>query len=340
MGAPVMSALSPASRDFHPWRRLLLLSFVAPGSSATAAEQSIIWDAPAQCSDAQQVMAIVAELTGQHPPVLPPERRIQAVVEPSGSGWQLSLTLFDGARERSRVLTAPSCSELARAAGVALALALEPEAAGELPAPEPAGSSVAHQESEPGLEANALGPMSVETAAAAPIELEWRLEAAALFDGVALGAPAPGLGVSFGARRGALSGFAHGAWLPAQREGVNGGGSVEFSLLAGGVRACYELARGLLEVDACGGVELGRLAASGERLDDAASFADWWLAPSLGVALGSVVAGPLYFRAGADALVPVLREAYRVNDSVLVHRAPSVGVRGGVALGFVIGGGG
>jgi hypothetical protein len=172
----------------------------------------------------------------------------------------------------------------------------------------------------------------------APVELEWRLEAAGLLDGLALGAPAPGLGVSFGARRHALSGSVYGAWLPARRRGVDGGGAVEFSLLAGGVRSCYELARGLLAVEGCGGIELGRFRASGEHLDQGASYADWWLAPSLGLALGSTtLAGRLYFRAAADALVPALRETYRVNDSVLVHRPPSVGFRGGVALGVVIG---
>jgi hypothetical protein len=316
------------------------MSSVAAVSTSQAAEASIIWNAPQDCADERQVMAAAAELTGQGPPVIPPDHRIRAVVEASGSGWQLSLTLFDGARERSRVLTAPSCSELARAAGVALALALEASASDDLPASEPLGSSDASQEGEPALEAKTPEPSSVEAPTAAPVELEWRLEAAALLDGVALGAAAPGLGISIGARRAALSGFVFGAWLPSQQEGVDSRGSVQFSLLAGGVRACHELASGLLAVDACGGVELGRLAASGERLDDAASFADWWLAPSLGVAFGSTLAGPLYLRAGADALVPVLREAYRVNDDVLVHRAPSIGFRGGVALGFVIGRGG
>jgi hypothetical protein len=315
---------------------------VAAASTSQAAEQSIVWNAPPECADARQVMAVAAELTGQHPLMLPPDRHIRAEVEASGSGWQLSLTLSDGTQQRSRVITAPSCSELARAAGVALALALDPAAA-ELPAPEPdhrASAARLENEREPGLEAKVPEALSVATPASAPEPLEWRLEAAALLDGVALGAAAPGFGVALGARDGALSGFVYGAWLPARREGVDGGGSVDFSLLAGGVRACRELARGLVGVDACGGVELGRLFASGQGLDDAASFADWWLAPSLGVMLGSMLAGSLYFRAGADALVPVLREAYRVNDSVLVHRAPSIGVRGGIALGFVIGRGG
>lgn len=44
----------------------------------------------------------------------------------------------------------------------------------------------------------------------------------------------------------------------------------------------------------------------------------------------------LYFRAGADLLVPMLREAYRVNDDELVHRPSSLGFRAAVALGVVL----
>jgi hypothetical protein len=323
---------------------------VAAASNSWAAEQSIAWNAPPECADARQVMAVAAELTGQHPLVLPPDRHIRALVEPSGSGWQLSLTLFDGARERSRVLTAPSCSELARAAGVALALALDPNAATEARAPRDAGNAKAEPDEMAAgvaskralaLDASAAtGAPAALAATSAPVELQGRLEVGALLDGVALGAPAPGLAVSLGLRRRALSGSVYGAWLPARREGVGGDGAVGFSLLAAGVRGCYELARGLLAADGCAGAELGRLGASGERLENAASYADWWLAPSLGIALGSPLGGRLYFRAAADALVPLLREAYRVNDGVLVHRPPSVGFRGGVALGVVIGGGG
>lgn len=319
-------------------------------SVAQAAEPAVTWEGPAECSDARAALAVAAELTGQDPLVVPPDRRLRGVVAATGSGWQLELTLRDGGRERSRVLVAPSCPELMRAAGVALALALYPEEDARLDpgAPTPplhADAPVGSAEPRaPGAE-GAIEETAVEATVemgtgARPVAIEWRIEADALLDTTALGSAAPGLAVSFGARLGALTGLVYGAWLPALQREVEGGGRVEFALRAGGLRSCYELARGLLAADACAGVELGRLAASGERLDNAASFSDWWLAPSFGVALHSALGGSLYLRASADAVVPVLREAYRVNAGALVHRAPSVGFRGGVALGVVLGGGG
>lgn len=358
-----MSAESSPSRihrDFRPWRRRGVLPLVrvtsaalafatvscwAAVSGAQAAEPPISWDAPAECSDVHQVTAIVAELTGNDRSVVARGRRIRGVVQRRDRGWQVSLTLLDVTRERPRVIIAPSCSELLRAAGVAIALALDPDGAAEpASAPQAASMPEAASGSDAGGFASSAtaGHTALDWSAAGParVAVEWRLEAAALLDAAALGGTAPGSEVSLGARQAELSGRVYGAALFPQRGGVEGGGSVEFSLIASGLRGCYELAQGLLGAEACAGVELGRLAASGERLANAASFADWWLAPSLGVALGTALAGPLYVRAGADAVVPLLREAYRVNDGELVHRPPSVGLRGSVALGVVLGGGG
>lgn len=382
----VMSrAANPRLRYFRPWRQLLVVAS-AGMSVARAAEPNVEWDGPAECSDVQPVMAVAAELAGHSPLVVPRQWRIRGVVASSGRGWQLQLTLRDGSRERSRVIVAPTCSELTRAAGVALALALDPDEGGASPDAPPAVGSDAVAGVEKPVDAgraagrarldggtpfdsermpldgaeralfdsaervSALGaerapPLETERAIPvaadpAPVDIEWRLEADALLDAAALGSAAPGLRVSFGARLESLTGVVYGAWLPARRLDVEGGGRVAFSLGVGGLRGCYELARGLLAADACAGVELGRLAARGEGLENAASFGDWWLAPSLGIALRAGIGGPLYLRAGADAVLPVLREAYRVNDGALVHRAPSVGFRGGVALGVVLGGGG
>src|SRR5688572_27941470 len=135
MGArvmPLVCSRSRVHRDFRSGRRLMVMSPVAPAWTSQAAEPSVVWNTHPECAETRQEMAVAAEVTGQAPLVIPSDRHIRGVVEPSGPGWQLSLTLFDGSSERSRVLTAPSCSELARAAGVALALALDPHAAGEL----------------------------------------------------------------------------------------------------------------------------------------------------------------------------------------------------------------
>jgi len=130
----------------------------------------------------------------------------------------------------------------------------------------------------------------------------------------------------------------YGAWLPEQRSAVSGGGSVALELLVGGLRACYRFVRAVIGASACASLEVGRLQAQGEGLEDAASYADWWLAPSLALALDARLAGPLYVRGAVGAVVPLLRETYRVDESAYTHRAASVGARGELALGVAFGG--
>src|SRR5262245_33455824 len=69
-------------------RRLLPFSYMLAGSPAHAAEGSLLWDAPAGCGDAEQVLAVVKELTGGAPPELPPDRRIRAVVHGNDRRWE------------------------------------------------------------------------------------------------------------------------------------------------------------------------------------------------------------------------------------------------------------
>jgi hypothetical protein len=95
------------------------------------------------------------------------------------------------------------------------------------------------------------------------------------------------VGVGAGVRKAALSAVVHGAFLPTQSDAVSATGRVEFALLAGGLRGCLALFEGPLDGAGCVGVELGRLMARGRGLSDAATFSDWWLAPELGIALGT-----------------------------------------------------
>lgn len=311
-------------------------------SNAGAFEERFAWDAPAACPGADQVLSVVAELTGEHPPDFSAFQRIQGVVEPRGGAWQLSLTLVDGAHRRSRVITGPRCEDLVRAAGVAIALALDGsiEATGEPSPPSSAaipersmGMMQQASSSSAAVEAELPSPAAEAEPLVATSELHWLLEAEALLDGAALRSAAPGAGVAAGVKRRAFAGFVHALFLPTQREALGATASVELSLFAGGLRSCYEFARGLLNAAACGGMELGRLTARGQGLANANAYTDWWLAPSVGLALGSALGSAWYFRLYGDALLPILRERYRVNESVLVHRAPSVGFRAGLAIG-------
>ena len=349
MGARVMPAaatLPRMGRYFRPRCRVVLGALLAaPG--ARAADEQISWSAPAECGDASRVAAAVAELTGRPLSELAPDLRVQAVVERRASGWSLSLATQDGIRQGSRQITAPSCAELTRAAAVALALALDRDAEGDALEMEEQPDAAAAADAIPVEPAPTLGNRAPadeggNSASPAPTgaasELGWQLELGVLLDGSALVEPAPGIELALGASVARLAAMLYGAWLPAQRTAVDDGGSVAFSLLIGGLRVCQGFVTGPIGASACGSIEVGRLTARGEELDNAASYSDWWLAPSLALALDARLGGPLYLRGFAGAVVPVLRETYRVDESTFQHRPPSVGLRGGLALGVALGG--
>jgi hypothetical protein len=104
--------------------------------------------------------------------------------------------------------------------------------------------------------------------------------------------------------------------------------------MAAGLHARYELARGAVNVAAGAGLELGGLSAKGAGLVDSGAFTDWWLAPNLGLDLGTRIAGDWSWRATGNALLPLFREEYRINGDELVHRPSSLGLR--AALGFFV----
>lgn len=196
-------------RDFRPGRRFVVLALAVASSTARAAEP-IRWEAPPECPDRSRLLAVVAELTGRDAAMAPSDLRMRGVVQRRAQGWQVSLTLMDGPRERSRVITAPSCEELVRATGVAVALALTTETALTTDAAldpatrndrtaEPAAQPANASPSAPpeAREAPARGVSDAEPRSDLPeaprsMTLAWLIEAGGLLDDAALGGPAPG----------------------------------------------------------------------------------------------------------------------------------------------------
>jgi hypothetical protein len=300
------------------------------------AEPLLVWHAPAGCSTAAAVQQRVSETT---------------------SGWQLELMLVDGVGERKRRLTSQYCEDLAEAAAVAITLAFEAarsrEAASLQALPdgeslsdglrqEETGSSAVSPESFEDAGRSTEGASAPDTASseagAASGERPLRQGSAAwpgaelLLDVSSLPAPAPGPSLLGGLRWQSLRLGAFLAWLPESEKSVGPGQSVAFSVLLGGVRGCYTLGQGLVETALCAGLELGRLSARGPGLLRARRADDPWLAPQLGLELGLPVSQLVMLHARGDAIAPLLRQGYAVNDSEDVHHIGSVGVRLGLGL--------
>lgn len=338
---------------------LLAAASLSPARAAEPARGSgttdfLIWQAPVGCATAAAVRERVHELLGEPELDLRHVQRVEGRVTELARGWRLHLTLVDAHGQRERTLESEQCQDLAEAAAVAITLAFEAaraevdaggaEAHGSVAEtnavpPEPVTPDAAPANEPPASEARedaASDDADAAEAAAEATAASAALGAELLVDVNSL--PSVSLGLSlFGALRWSelrLALFA--AWLPEAEEAVAPDQSVSFTLLSGGLRACYGIGHGLVDTSLCAGAELGRLAASGSGLFQSRDVSDLWLAPQLGLELGAPLGSSLSLRARADALFPLLRQSYAVNETEDVHATPAVAVRAsaGVWLAF------
>lgn len=312
---------------------------VAP-ARADARDDFLVWHAPPGCSTAAAIRERVSELLGEPELDLRHVRRVEGRVSEARGGWALHLTLVDALGKRERQLESPHCADLAEAAAVAISLAFEAARARERAEPalaaEPAASAAPAPEppppAAPGRDSASPAPPPALAASGA---LEPSLGAELWLDARALPSAAGGVSLVFALRSSDLRLGAFGAWLPGVERSVGPGQSIHFSLLLGGVRACYTLGHGILDTALCAGFEAGRLSARSAGLVSARSVSDLWLAPQLGLELTSALSSHLALHLRADAIAPLLRQGYAVNETDDVHHVAGLGVR--AAFGFLVG---
>jgi hypothetical protein len=202
----------------------LIATSAATAAPAAARPLALDWDAPPACPDRTRIAAQIAALLGR-PPLLPPDRMLairgHASEAPDGT-WRLELILAtaDGIQERR--LTSRSCSEIADAAALIVALAIDPTAValGRAPAEAPATPLRAPPRPPP--------PPAIEHAAAplpAPAHDAGAAMTARIGPAVGVGllpGVAPGATLALGARFRRLGIEATAAYFPARRAPVTG----------------------------------------------------------------------------------------------------------------------
>lgn len=327
----------------------MLAAFVAgvPKSAASqpatpadiAHDDFLVWHAPAGCSTAAAIRERVTDLLGQPELDRRHVRRVEGRVSETREGWALHLTLVDASGSRERQLASPHCADLAEAAAVAISLAFEAARARERSEPSAALEPAPAAPSAEGPASAAPDSPASAPPAAPPAPASGALQpwfgAELWLDGHALPVAAAGTSLVAALRASDLRLGVFAGWLPGVERSVAPGQSVHFSLLLGGVRACYTLGHGVIDTALCAGVEAGRLSARGAGLLSARSTADLWLAPQLGLELASALSSHLALQLRADAITPLLRQGYAVNETDDVHHVASLGVR--AALGFLVG---
>src|SRR5690606_19175919 len=115
----------------------MMAAIAAPGLT-------LRWEAPAGCPGEAEVLARVIQMTGEQAAGSTSLQARGKVQAPSPGRWTLELELVGETGTGHRSLEAARCEELAEAAALVVAIAVDPQAGGLVPAP-PVGSEMAEE---------------------------------------------------------------------------------------------------------------------------------------------------------------------------------------------------
>ena len=308
----------------------------------------VAWSAPPECPNAESVVQRLMSITGANAARLALAGQVRGEIRRAERDWELSLEISPSAPASgasaaapARVLRADHCDDLAEAAAVAIAIALgggpEPEAA----APPPPSAPKAPDAEVPLPPAASEDELvdddaeDVDGRGASP--LGFVAGAEAVFDSASLGGAAFGVGAEAQLRLAELGIGAYAIGLPSYQIPVASAQYVELSLWAAGLRGCYRATDALLVLDLYAGAELGALGAAGHGLLNASMRRDAWGAATWGAHLGVDLVAHLRLGARLEAVLPLSRPRYLVNQTEVVHEVPSASVRLGVSLASTFG---
>lgn len=298
-----------------------------------------------ECPSAEQLAASVRQRLGRDPFSVDAPRDIEGSVARIDEVWQARLNVLgpDGAVLGSRDLStqAPTCSLLADAVTLAIALTIDPSAPLTMPentaaAPPPeAAPAPAPARAEP-----APPPVVVAPQPRAPVDrassfgLGGSAKVGVLFG--ALPRPAPGgeLGVDLRLLRRLRVALG----LAFFGEVLTAGDEFALGLTTASLGACFDVVgRPHVGLDLCGELQGGALHVVVYAPDPIAPGERAWLAARLGPRLRWKLAPPVELVLGASAVVPFLRREFHIqqNDEP-VFATPGLGFFAGGGLGASI----
>jgi hypothetical protein len=322
----------------------VLLSSVgarAEGNHDAAGAHTLIeWDAPQGCPSADAVYQSLSDARAEA--ALSAFSHVRGSIRERGGQWVLALEIEDEGRRRTRWIQAHDCADLADAAALAIQLAL---ADGKAAADDTAATPVAPDPPSPRVAAPSAEPDAVDrvesTNEPPQVGLPWRaaIDAGVVMDLDALSALAWGPRVGARARYGRLAAGLAVLWLPPVDVAVGPGQTVQFTLAAGEVSACYRLLEARVAGDLCAGIEVGRFGADGAGLSrEERKFGAIWLAPQLGLELSAGLGEEFALVLRGQMLAPLFSESYAVNGAEVVYEPPNLGGRFSLGLSFAPGG--
>jgi hypothetical protein len=344
---------------------LAILPVARAQEASDAAEVTLDLDTPAGCPSAAAVKQDIERLLGR-PLRSEAQRPLTAhgeITEEDGV-WRLRLRVAQGdASARQRNLAGDGCSELAQAAAVILALAIDPSLDVDLSRlPSIAAFEAPDASAEPGTAESspAAAPRRSQPPKSQPPETQptetqplrkpqptagatdtdadraegtpmvWRLGAALLVDAYSLPQPAPGFalrgGFEWSPLRLELGGF---HLLEQRSDPVPGGGVGIISLTAGTLHACVEYRTPRIAAGSCLVNEVGMLAARSDDVDTHGSGSSLWWGLGAGILGSWNVSRSWALEFGTELIAPMTSDKFIIERvSETVHRAPDWTIRG------------
>lgn len=282
------------------------------------------------CPTREQIVARIESHLGRALRDADPSLRIQTSYERTQAGYRITLlTAHEGDEDPlaiagRRAFEGASCSDVADAAALLVALGIDPLAAASVPSSTPEPSAAGPRARPPSVPSRTAGsevgrepPSAPQTRAAG--SLRPGLRAGALLDVGYLPRAGVGLelgtGLSSGSSRVELTGL----WLPGVSSSrAEAGARVKVSLWA--LRASYcqrflASARGRLRAAGCAGLELGRASGDGVDLLDARQQRYLWRAGWAALRLSSALTRWLALSIEPGLAVPFARARFVSSDA-------------------------
>ncbi|UQA56756.1 hypothetical protein [Polyangium aurulentum] len=302
------------------------LSFTASPAHAECAREAadVSWVRLAgaeACPDAGAIRTEVARRLGTEIGAKGEGRSIEAVVEGKPGAYSARIHIRGcGAPEAERTITseAATCTPIANAATLVIALAIDPEAALRPPAEEPAPTPPKPAPTPP--KATPPKPRAAPEIAPAPPP-EPRVETAVTLRGLAtvglLPKVAPGVAWSAEWRPHPIFVVTSGlSWLPEQRADDP---TFAFGMTAGWVGACADLLRTTnVSLGPCARILAGAIHAvlyTDPEVTPTDPGARAWVGLGAGARVAVRVVGPLRVEAGLDLVAPLTRHAFSLRDA-------------------------
>lgn len=301
----------------------IALAMLATPSFAADADTALRlrWAAPSGCPSTESVRdaTLRAAALRQAPgDVL----EADAHVEPSsdGSRWRVRLVTHRGGNTGERELEATTCSGIAEATAVILALALvQPDS----PTPEPPP-----QEDAPSKLAPEPAPRRLTAAPPA-----FALGASLAADSTSLPAAALGGSLTIAWTPGRVRLEVDGRRWAAQSGTDGTGAGARFTLSSLGGRGCYAALRaGGFDLGPCAGADAQLVSANGFGADTNFARSAAWASIAAGALARLAVTSWLGVRARAEGAMPLSRPTFIVENRGTVHRAAPIGLAGSIGL--------